>query len=52
MIDIYLLKGLYQLAPVELENVDKEVVFKICVPFTNCIDEISNPQIDSAKELM
>ena len=40
------------LAPAELENVDNEVVFKICAPFTNCIGEISNTQINRAKELM
>ena len=29
---------------------DKGVAFKNCVPFTNCISEISNTQVDSAKD--
>ena len=32
-------------------NGDKEVVFKNCPPFTNCISEISNTQIGNAKDL-
>ena len=28
-----------------------EVVFKNCVPFTDCIDEINNTQIDNAKDM-
>ena len=30
-------------------NVDKEVVFKNCTPFTDCISEINNTQIENAK---
>ena len=30
---------------------DKGVVFKNCAPFTNCISEINNTQIDSAKDI-
>ena len=30
---------------------DKEVVFKDCVPFTDCISEINNTQIDNAKDI-
>ena len=30
---------------------DKGVVFKNCVPFTNCISEINNIQVDNAKDL-
>ena len=30
---------------------DKGVVFKNCVPFTNCISEINNTQIDNAKDI-
>ena len=29
---------------------DKGVAFKICAPFTNCISEINNTQIDNAKD--
>ena len=30
---------------------DKGVVFKNCVPFTNCISEINNTQVDNAKDI-
>ena len=30
---------------------DKGVVFKNCAPFTNCISEINNTQIDKAKDI-
>ena len=30
---------------------DKHVAFKNCVPFTNCISEINNTQIDNAKDI-
>ena len=32
-------------------NVDKIVVFKNCAPFTDCISEINNTQIDKAKDI-
>ena len=32
-------------------NTNKKVIFKNCAPFTNCISEINNMQIDNAKEL-
>ena len=32
-------------------NNDIQVVFKKCAPFTNCISEISNTQIDNAKQI-
>ena len=32
-------------------NNDIEVVFKNCAPFTDCISEINNTQIDNAKEI-
>ena len=34
-----------------LDNNDKEVVFKNCAPFTDCISEINNTQIDNAKDI-
>ena len=30
---------------------DKGVAFKNCAPFTNCISEINNTQVDSAKDI-
>ena len=30
---------------------DKGVAFKICAPFTNCISEINNTQIDNCKDI-
>ena len=32
-------------------NNDKEVVFKNCAPFTDCISEINHTQIDNAKDI-
>ena len=32
-------------------NTNKKVIFKICAPFTNCISEINNTQIDDAKDI-
>ena len=32
-------------------NGNKEVVLKNCAPFTNCISEINNTQIDNAKDI-
>ena len=30
-------------------NTNKKVIFKNCAPFTNCISEINNTQVDNAK---
>ena len=30
-------------------NANKKVIFKNCVPFTNCISKIKNTQIDNAE---
>ena len=30
-------------------NTNKKVLFKNCAPFTNCISEIDNTQVDNAK---
>ena len=30
-------------------NANKKVIFKNCVPFTNCISKINNTQIDNAE---
>ena len=32
-------------------NTNKKVIFKNCAPFTNCISEIKNIQIDNAKDI-
>ena len=32
-------------------NTNKKVAFKNCAPFTNCISEINNTQIDNAKDI-
>ena len=32
-------------------NTNKRVIFKNCAPFTNCISEINNTQIDNAKDI-
>ena len=32
-------------------NTNKQVIFKNCAPFTNCISEINNTQIDNAKDI-
>ena len=32
-------------------NINKKVIFKNCAPFTNCISEINNTQINNAKDI-
>ena len=32
-------------------NTNKKVIFKNCAPFTNCISEINNTQIENAKDI-
>ena len=32
-------------------NTNKKLIFKNCAPFTNCISEINNTQIDNAKDI-
>ena len=34
-----------------VNNNNKKVIFKNCAPFTNCINEINNTQIDNAKDI-
>ena len=38
-------------AGVGANNINEEVIFKNCAPFTNCISEINNMQIDNAKDI-
>ena len=35
----------------DANNTNKKVIFKNCVPITNCISEINNKQVDNAKDL-
>ena len=32
-------------------NTNKKVIFKNCTPFTNCISEINNTQVDDSKDI-
>ena len=34
-----------------VNNTNKKVIFKNCAPFTNCINEINNTQVDKAKDI-
>ena len=38
-------------AGVAVNNTNKNVIFKICAPFANCVSEINNTQIDNAKDI-
>ena len=55
--DAYVLvEGTISIAPAPLpivnpNNNDKEVVFKNCVLFTDCISETNNTQLDNAKDI-
>ena len=35
----------------DVNNTGKKVIFKNCAPFTNCISEINNTQVDNAKDI-
>ena len=34
-----------------INNNHRKVIFKNCAPFTNCMSEINNTQIDNAKDI-
>ena len=38
-------------ADVDANNTNKKVTFKNCAPFTDCINEINNTQVDNVKDL-
>ena len=38
-------------ADADANNTNKKVIFKSCAPFTNCISEINNTQVDNAKDI-
>ena len=33
-----------------INNINKRVILKNCAPFTNCISEINNTQVDDAQD--
>ena len=35
-------------ADADANNTNKKVIFKNCAPFTNCISQINNTQVDNA----
>ena len=35
----------------DANNTNKKVIFKNCAPFTNCISEVNNTQVDNAKDI-
>ena len=38
-------------ADADANNTDKKVIFKNCAPFTNCMSEFNNTQVDNAKDI-
>ena len=38
-------------ADADPNNTNKKVIFKNCAPFTNCINEINNKQVENAKDI-
>ena len=38
-------------ADADANNTNKKIVFKNCAPFTNCISEINNTQVDNTKDI-
>ena len=54
--DIYLLKEIYftNIASegAASNNTNKNVIFKNCAPFTDCITKINNTQVDNAKVMI
>ena len=38
-------------ADADAKNTNKKVIFKNCAPFTNCISEINNTDIDNGKDI-
>ena len=38
-------------AAADANNTNKKVIIKNCVPFTDCISEINNAQIDNPKDI-
>ena len=38
-------------ADADANNTSKEVIFINCAPFTNCISEINNTQVDNGEDI-
>ena len=38
-------------ADADANNTNKKVIFKNCAPFTKCISEINNSNVDDAKDI-
>ena len=38
-------------AGADANNTNKKVIFKKCAPFTNCVSEINNAQVNNAKDI-
>ena len=38
-------------AATPVNNTNEKVIFKNCAPFTNCISEINNTQVDDAQDI-
>ena len=38
-------------AATPVNNTNEKVIFKNCAPFTNCISEINNTQVDNAQDI-
>ena len=54
LMHIYLFKGTMSMVTQtgdNTNNANKKVVFKNCAPFTDCISEINNTEIDIAKHI-
>ena len=53
MMDIYLWAQLQQSQTQQRleQQTKKEIIIKICAPFTNCVSEANNTQIDNAKDI-
>ena len=49
----YLLKSVpnTEAAGMAVNNTDKKVTFKNCAPFTDCMTEINNTQVDDAQKI-
>ena len=39
-------------ADADANSTNKKVIFKNCAPFTNCISEINDAQVDNAKDIV
>ena len=48
--ELLLLITLLVMVLLQIININKKVIFKNCAPFTNCISEINNTQVDNAKD--